>query len=73
MFLRNLNKVHEVFSQSTASNKVKQTENPPLLSPESIQLPRQKIKTKLIPSKKLSTKKLDDMVSIAEWQFCKTL
>lgn len=71
-YLRAQAKVHEVFSHSTASNRVKTKRKPNTnFFREHLALKTEmKIKTKLILSKQLSPKKPHDMVSTAEWQFC---
>lgn len=71
-YLRAQAKVHEVFSHSTASNRVKTKRKPNTnFFREHLAVKTEmKIKTKLILSKQLSTKKPHDMVSTAEWQFC---
>lgn len=69
-YLRAQDKVHEVFSQSTASNRLKTNRKAhTTFSREHLAVKRQKIKTKLIPYKQLSTKKPHNTVSTVEWQF----
>lgn len=68
-FLRAQDRVCEVFSQSSASSRVKQK---PHTTFSWEHLAVRTDEDKQIPSKQLSTKKPHDIVSPAEWQFCNT-